>query len=69
MYIGEWENGKRDGWGKTMRYGCSEIEGYWKNGIPHGEGVLRKGGIVKGKGIWNNGKLQLSEGESMMIND
>ena len=40
-YLGEWKNGKRDGYGIVVfPDDGSTYEGEWKEGLPHGKGII-----------------------------
>ena len=48
VYVGEWKDGKRDGYGKhsyeeSGRDICCFYEGEWKNDKRHGEGTMSHG--------------------------
>jgi len=57
IYIGEFKNGKRNGFGETLNLKDDTIyEGYWKNDVYHGKGVLfDKFGDKEYEGGWKNG--------------
>lgn len=57
IYVGEFKNGKRNGFGETLNLKDDTIyEGYWKNDLYHGKGVLMdKFGDKEYEGLWKNG--------------
>ena len=61
VYIGEWKNGKRDGYGKSLVDGFAEYEGEWKENLPDGEGVFVENDEIKYEGKWERGVFKTKE--------
>lgn len=57
VYEGDWDNGKKNGYGVSVKNGVAFYVGYWKDDVPHGEGVLMNNGKPLYKGRWENGKI------------
>jgi hypothetical protein len=55
VYIGEYFNNKKQGFGLFEGNGKS-YEGYWYSGRPHGKGKIIKGNIVEEK-QWHKGRI------------
>lgn len=55
-YVGEWENGKRHGYGKWTRPDGTHYVGEWVNDKPDGQGILTKIGGGMYSGEWKEGK-------------
>ena len=56
LYVGEWKNGLRDGYGSEIKGYCPVYIGEWKNGLRHGTGrELNENGTVLRKGRWIEG--------------
>ena len=59
VYVGDWSNGKRNGYGVLYKNSEVVYKGEWENGIPFGEGSFVKadGSVVEGK--WEYGYLSV----------
>ncbi len=57
-YDGEWEGGKRHGYGVWSRPDGTRYVGEWKDDKPHGEGTLTAPDGSMYSGQWENGKKQ-----------
>ena len=59
VYVGDWSNGERNGYGVLYKNSEAVYKGEWKNGIPFGKGSFVKadGSVVEGK--WEYGYLNV----------
>jgi len=57
-YYGEYEGGKRQGWGETHYLNGTRYVGHYKNDRRHGEGTMIYPDGRRQKGIWIMDKLQ-----------
>jgi hypothetical protein len=55
-YVGEWRDGKRDGYGTCTRRGGTKYVGEWHDGKEHGEGTVSGLHGVQYMGEWRDGK-------------
>ncbi len=55
-YDGDWQDGKRHGYGTWIRPDGTKYEGEWKDDKPHGDGVLTRPDGRKQIGEWIDGK-------------
>ena len=56
-YVGEWEGGKRNGYGKFYYNNGNIYEGYWKNDIKEGFGILYYNDRTKYIGSFKNDNI------------
>ena len=69
-YVGQWKEGKRDGYGKFFYSNGSTYEGYWRNDKKEGFGILSFQDRTKILGTFKNDILEknLQEKNSININ-